>query len=271
MKKFTAFIITLSMMIMLLSCGKDVGIKVGRIDDGFNHAAMVEHFGEDHIGAVPIEYDEQVYINLSAAMLALKKGEISSLSTNRTVADYIIAQNDGLMLYEPTWFKQNDMPHRFAMLTSSKNSALHYILDSAIKELSENGILDRLIVEELRACIESDPTPIELPYFKDGETYKIAVTGDLPPMDFVTADGRAAGFNVALLTEISKIAEVNFEIVVVDTAARMTALSTGVVDALFWMTTYGCQLCDETITAAPKGTLATEIYFADYVAFVKLR
>ncbi|MBQ5660201.1 MAG: transporter substrate-binding domain-containing protein [Lachnospiraceae bacterium] len=62
---------------------------------------------------------------------------------------------------------------------------------------------------ELKAYINSDPEAKDLPYFEGARTIKIGVTGDLPPMDFVAANGKAAGFNIALLTEIANRAQVN--------------------------------------------------------------
>ena len=36
------------------------------------------------------------------------------------------------------------------------------------------------------------------------ETYVVGVTGDLPPLDYVAADGTPAGFNVALMDAIAE-------------------------------------------------------------------
>ena len=61
------------------------------------------------------------------------------------------------------------------------------------------------------------------------------MTGDLPPLDFVNADGTPAGFNTAVLSEISKRIGKNIEMIQVDSAARGTALTSGQVDVIFWV------------------------------------
>ena len=60
------------------------------------------------------------------------------------------------------------------------------------------------------------------------------MTGALPPMDYVAADGTPAGFNTAQLAEISQRIGKNIELVVVDSVDRAAALASGTVDAVFW-------------------------------------
>lgn len=66
-------------------------------------------------------------------------------------------------------------------------------------------------------------------------TYKIGITGDYPPFDYVSADGTPAGFNVAILNAISEKAGINFQIIQVEAPARITALNSGEIDVVFWM------------------------------------
>ena len=71
---------------------------------------------------------------------------------------------------------------------------------------------------------------------------------------------------MALLTEIANRAQVNFELVQIETGARPMALSTGKVDAIFWTKNLICGVCSEEREEKIDGTLVTEIYFADYAA-----
>ena len=86
------------------------------------------------------------------------------------------------------------------MMTMDTNKEVYAILNNAIVEMKADGTLDSLIENELKAYIESDPLAKDLPHFDGARTIKIGVTGDLPPMNFVAANGKAAGFNIALLT-----------------------------------------------------------------------
>ena len=120
------------------------------------------------------------------------------------------------------------------MLTKDSNTEVYNILNNAIKDMKADGTLDSLIANELNAYINSDLEPKDLPHFDGARTIKIGVTGDIPPMDFVAANGKAAGFNIALLTEIANCAQVNIELVQIETGARAMVLSTDKVDAVFW-------------------------------------
>ena len=53
-------------------------------------------------------------------------------------------------------------------------------------------------------AVNGAPESIPFETFEGAETIRVAVTGDLPPIDYVAADGKAAGFNTALLAEIAK-------------------------------------------------------------------
>ncbi|MBQ9575106.1 MAG: transporter substrate-binding domain-containing protein, partial [Synergistaceae bacterium] len=72
------------------------------------------------------------------------------------------------------------------------------------------------------------------PKIEGADVMKVAVTGDLPPMDCILADGRPAGFNTAFLAELSKRIGRNIELVSVSAGARQSAISSGRVDVVFW-------------------------------------
>ena len=60
----------------------------------------------------------------------------------------------------------------------------------------------------------------------------------MPPLDYVAADGKAAGFNVALLSEIANRLHVNINPVNVETGSRASALQSGRADGVFWFMTF---------------------------------
>ena len=136
------------------------------------------------------------------------------------------------------------------------------ILDGALREMKADGTIDRLIENELRAYIETDAEPKDLPHFEGAQTIRIAVTGDVPPMDFITASGKPAGFNIALLSEIANRAKVNFELVQMDGGARPLALATGKIDASFWTRSVSCVDCNVTWNEAIAHTMITESYLS---------
>lgn len=94
------------------------------------------------------------------------------------------------------------------------------------------------------------------------ETYVVGVTGDLPPMDYVAADGMPAGFNVALMNAIADEMGVSFSFVQVDADARLSALSSGKIDVIFW---YGNV---QGYALEREDLLLTDQYYTDTVYYV---
>ncbi len=79
------------------------------------------------------------------------------------------------------------------------------MFDEAITAMEDEGLPHTLIQEQMLAVVEgSDPKPAEMPVIEGADTIKVAVTGSLPPMDYVAADGTPAGYNTAVIAEVSK-------------------------------------------------------------------
>ena len=84
------------------------------------------------------------------------------------------------------------------------------------------------------------------------------MTGDLPPLDYVSEDGSPAGFNTAILAEIAKRLGKNIEVVDIDSGARAAALSSGQIDVIFWVD-------------KPEGVELSEPYFKDDVEHLQIK
>ena len=267
MKKLVAIILAGLMILALVACGgKDENVvKIGVLEG----SSMESIRSEEHVAHMNMPLNNCTnysnYSNLSAALMDLENGKIVGIGVDKSTADYIIAQNDKLT-FDSTRTQTN-----YAMMTLDSNKDVYDILNNAIKEMKADGTLATLIENELKAYIESDPEAKDLPHFDGAKTIKIGVTGDLPPMDFVAANGKAAGFNIALLTEIANRAQVNIELVQIETGARAISLSSGKVDAVFWTKSVTCTVCGATGAEKIEGTLVTESYFSDYAALIKLK
>ena len=271
MKRMIAVLLAGLMLLSIAACdGKDNVVKRGALEmEGEGLFVSEEHEAhrkeEDGVSS-EATYERVNYSNLSAALMDLENGKIIKLSVTESVANYVAAHNDKF-----TVSVNKENLKNFSMMTSESNTKVYDILNNAIKAMKEDGTLDSLMESELMAYINSDPEPKDLPHFDGARTIKIGVTGDLPPMDFVAANGKAAGFNIALLTEIANRAQVNFELVQTETDARAMALSTGKVDAVFWTKSITCTECNGTWNEEIKGTLVTESYFSDNIASVKFK
>jgi ABC-type amino acid transport substrate-binding protein len=270
MKRFLAIILAGLMLLSLSACGekKDDVEKIGVLEvgmqDGLKSDAHFEHVKLEGQNDIAIEYVN--YNNLSSALMDLEGGKIDNICLEKSTADYVAAHNDKFVAI----YDEKTMTN-FSMMTLDTNNEVYDILNNAIKAMKEDGTLDNLIENELKAYIESDPVAKDLPHFDGARTIKIGVTGDLPPMDFVAANGKAAGFNIALLTEIANRTQVNIELVQIETGSRPMALSSGKVDAVFWTKSLTCSECNETFVEEIKGTLVTESYFSETNVGVALK
>ena len=99
--------------------------------------------------------------------------------------------------------------------------------------------------------------------FSDAERLTVAVTGDLPPIDYVDAGGDPAGYNVAVLAELGRRLHVNIRTIQVETGARLAALTSGRADAAFWFReNLGVGKSEFILLERPKGVLVSEPYYA---------
>ena len=271
MKRILAVLLAGLMLLSLAACGgKDDNVeKYGVLEaDGLGNirtAAHIEHRNAEIGLPDGFKIEDVNYTNLSSALMDLENGKISGISTELSTANYVAARNDKIVV------TKRDKTTDFSMMTMENNKEVYDILNNAIKEMKADGTLESLIENELKAYIESDPEAKDLPHFDGAITIKVGVTGDVPPMDFVASNGKAAGFNIALLTEIANRAQVNFEIVQIETGARAMALSSNKVDAVFWTKSVTCTGCGATGAEKIEGTLVTESYFSDTVAGIRLK
>ena len=183
------------------------------------------------------------YDSLDAMLMGLTSGEVTALSVPDCTARYLCAANDQVEqpnLYHPEkaeGFTQDllsVLSNGYSFMMLEENSDLKDQFDQAIAEMKSDGTLDELIQTYITDTAESgEPEAIEFEQF-EGDPIKVAVTGSLPPMDYVAADGTPAGFNTAVLAEIGKRLEKNIELVQVDSVGRALALAQGNVDVVFW-------------------------------------
>lgn len=169
--------------------------------------------------------------NMNSMIMALESKQIDRFATSSRVGNYIAAHNDKLKVidnnYKPVF------GYSIGML--EKDAAQVEEINTAIKAMKDDGTLTKLVKENITDVGNAEPAATEMPTIDGAPTLKVAITGDMPAMDFVTTDGKPAGFNVAFLGELSKRINKNIELVNVDAGARSAALTSGQVDALFWV------------------------------------
>ena len=126
------------------------------------------------------------------------------------------------------------MEYGYAFMMKEDDTALRDDFNRVLSEMLADGTLAALQKTYIDGVVNgSGPAPVPFDSF-DGKTVTVAVTGCLPPMDYVAADGTPAGFNTAILAEIGRRLKVNIKLVQVDSVARALELFSGMVDVVFW-------------------------------------
>ena len=198
------------------------------------------------------DFDIVFYDTLDAMLMGLNAGEIDSMITHLMTARYLCSENPELCLppylQEMTddeineyFVNESAFAHDdFAFMLLEGNEALCEEFNAAIESIKndDEGTLDQLVWDQIITPISSGLIiPVEMPVFEGEDKIWVAITGALPPMDYIAPDGSAAGFNTALLAEIAERLHKNIELVVVDSIGRAAALASGTVDVVFWTRT----------------------------------
>lgn len=207
---------------------------------------MVPMDPEYALAATAADYPVRFYDSLDAMVMGLLSGEIISFDIYSCVAEYICAQNENLVNYvqydttsERSGFVGEVLDrfsNGFSFMMLEENEALRDEFDVAIAAMKEDGTLQQLIDEHITKVINGEePKAIKPDQIEGAETITVAVTGCLPPMDYVAPDGTVAGFNTAILAEIGRRIGKNIAFEQVDSLGRAMALSSGTVDVVFWV------------------------------------
>ena len=269
MKKF--LLIICAACLLMTGCGgnnssDDAGkIKLGMIT---RLNASEENFGEfmkklEDTLEVKISSHKPVFFdNLNAMQMSLQSKQIDEISTYRSVARYMTAKNPRFEVLKDHSLEFIDS---FCFALRDDETELRDSLNRVIKDMQSDGTLERLTKEYITDISnENDPPAVELPHFDSAQTIKVAVTGDLPPLDFVSADGKPAGFNTAVLAEIGKRMLKNIELVEITGGARASALTSKQVDVVFWAIVPVSEIIPAD-TDKPDGVILTDPYFKDKV------
>ena len=224
---------------------------------------MAEKFGIKDMRHLPKFYD-----SLKTMQMGIDAGTVNQISVYKCVANYLVAGNDKYEVVPDNALEK--IEYSFCFAVRKEDAAIKGDLDKIVNEMKSDGTFDKLVDEYITNVNKDNIPKVDIPKIDGAQTLKIAVTGDLPPLDFVTADGNAAGFNTAMLAEIGKRLNRNIELVQIDSGARSAALSSGQIDVVFWAIVPVSENIPKDIDK-PEGLEFSDPYFKDNVAHIKLK
>lgn len=276
MKKILALLM-ICPLILMTGCGggeeKKVSDDAGKIKIGMitRLNASEENFGEfmkkieDTLDVKISSHTPVFFDNLNQMQMALQTKQIDEISTYRSVARYMIAKDQRFQVLKDHSLEFIDS---FCFALRDDETELRNSLNKIIAEMQTDGTLDRLTKEYITdISTENDPPAVELPHFDSAETIKVAVTGDLPPLDFVSTEGKPEGFNTAVLAEIGNRMLKNIELVQIDSGARAVALTSKQVDIVFWAIVPVSEIIPSD-SDKPSGVILTDPYYKDKIVHI---
>lgn len=199
-------------------------------------------------------YGVKFYDSLMTMQMALGNAEIDELALPEVVGEYLLAANPQV---EACCVARTRTPMALAFGFRKDDVALVERFNRVLRAMDQDWSLAEL---QGVYIYDDNPTkPVKFERFDDAETIRVAVTGDLPPIDFINASGEPAGFNAALLAELGRRMRVNMELVNVESGARTAALVSGRVDVVFW---YETVRGSEQGYDAAEGVMLSEPYYS---------
>lgn len=203
--------------------------------------------------------------SLTAMIMALHSGKIDEAALPEPVAEYVKTTDAGI---ENSCALHSRTTHlALGFRSDDSGQRLCDMVNNALEAMKADRRLSILTSKYLNRPGTTIPAAESFASFPGAETLKVAVTGDLPPLDMIAPDGRPVGYNTAVLSEIGRRMGVNIELVNIHSGARTSALMSGRVDAVFW---YQVWEGVDKQPDAPAGVLLSEPYY-EWDTFLHLR
>ena len=203
--------------------------------------------------------------SLTAMIMALHSGKIDEAALPEPVAEYVRTSDAGVEISCALHSRTTHLALGFR--SDDGGQRLCKMVNEALEAMKSDRRLSILTSKYLNRSATTIPAAESFASFPGAETVKVAVTGDLPPLDMIAPDGRPVGYNTAVLSEIGRRMGVNIELVNIDSGARTSALMSSRVDAVFW---YQVWEGVDKQPDAPAGVLLSEPYY-EWDTFLHLK
>ncbi|MDR0443182.1 MAG: transporter substrate-binding domain-containing protein [Treponema sp.] len=191
--------------------------------------AMIRAFAEMQIN---VKFKDMfLYETSAAAIAAVKSNKVDAFLGPRITLYFYDSRNKDLMTLDAIPVGTTSMH----MALRAADTELRDNINAALISMKNDGTLARLEREFI-----SNLTPDrqlagkDMPRFAGAPTLTVGLSGDLPPADYVAANGRPAGYNTELLALLSEKLQVNFEINVMPLESKFPALASGRIDIFFF-------------------------------------
>ena len=170
------------------------------------------------------------YDSLLSMQMALRSGKIDEIALPECVGLFLIDRDPRCEIL----FSLHMEPSSISFGFRREDTALQKEFNGAIAAMKKDGTLAKLEKKHILELGSKEPGAAAFQTFKDAPVIKVAVTGDMPPIDLIAANGKPAGYNTAVLAEIGRRLKKNIRLISVDTGGRSAALASQRADVVFW-------------------------------------
>ena len=203
------------------------------------------------------------YNSLMALIMDLKSGKLDEIILPESVGRYLIKNDSSFRAAASTDILSSGVSFGF-----NKDSVeLQKEINAVLAEMKADGTLQKFSEIYITNKNPRDPAPIRPAKIKNAPEIKIAVTGDMPPIDMFAGDGNPTGYNTAVLAELSKRLNKNIKFINTDAGGRSAALMSGRADAVFWYrvtqsSIEGDDPFDNLFKDVPEGVILSLPYYS---------
>jgi ABC-type amino acid transport substrate-binding protein len=176
-----------------------------------------------------------VYVDsLTDGLLMLRTRKVAAIQVMGFTGRYLVQRNNDLSMYVNEFLTLSTQ----LIFSIGKRNQLDQV-NVAINAMKADGTLDKLTEQWITNLpAGKEPSGGVMPVINGAETIRVGISGDAPPLDYIATDGVPGGFNVAVLSEIGRRANLNIELVTVNSNSRFTALQSGKIDSFLWHNTF---------------------------------
>jgi polar amino acid transport system substrate-binding protein len=239
MKNKTKILLVAIVAITMIGCGGAKTAKINTLSDlkgkvigGIAQGTTVKNYEKMIYNLIGAEPKEVIFYKRGMdAYTALINGKIDAFPTMNFSAEYGLKRYSNLKMIAV----QGKIEGGVIMAVRTEDQWLKDELDKAITTLQDNGTLKSLADTWITNLpVTNEPANKMLPKIEGAKTVYVGVSGDFIPLDYIAADGRPAGYNVAILSEIGKLININFELISIEAESKFAALFSKKIDVIFY-------------------------------------
>jgi ABC-type amino acid transport substrate-binding protein len=275
MKKIVTLILTIAMVMSIFTGCKTNSSKITKLED-LNGKTLgtlaLSNLTEDYLldmfsTVFRTELKNvSLYDSASSLIMSLDTDKIDAALLRDFQATAYSKDSDKYSILPSSDANKSTGYVRMAAATNTPAADDIIKINDALAQLKDDGVFDTLKKEYIDGfSFSKNFESISMPKIDGAPTYKISISGSMIPLDYIAADGNPTGYSISLLSKVSELAKINFELVTVGVDTQKLELLSSKTDYIFCYT-----LTDERMETETELTFSDPYYsYSSTVLLVK--